>query len=740
MSETAVFPDLQADASADLQPNSQPQRNEALSVAQNARPEGQRLVTGAGEQLDELSTRLILNGPAALCAQDFKHLAAASSGQPLEAAALSLAESLEAWSKLDEDSFTRKLNEGVDQLRHLLSQPAPSTPVAEPYEPTAASTPVLSANSLAGDEELILEFITESNEHLGSIEGHMLALERDNQDAEILNAVFRAFHTIKGLAGFLEFGSIQALAHEVETLLDLARNSKLEVTPAVVDLILESTDIVRQELAGIQQRLAGGICPPSGVDGALLERIRAASQPEPVAASPPVKPKPRTTSKPKPMPELASPEPRASGATTATPSRSSAASQPAEPAASALPAATGGAAKAAMPPKAADSASIRIETGKLDQLMDLVGELVIAQTLIGHSPALTALTDARLLSDLTQLARITADVQRITTGMRMVPIGLQFQKTARVIRDLSRRAGKQILLETRGEDTEVDKTIAEELSDPLLHMVRNSIDHGIETPEERIAAGKDRVAQIRLAAYHQSGQIVISISDDGRGLNRERIFNKAVERGLIQPGAQLSDNEIFLLIFEAGFSTAEKVTDISGRGVGMDVVRRHVQALRGRIDVHSKQGEGTTFFLKLPLTLAIIEGLVVVVGDQRFIVPIFSVKEMFRPTADMLSTVQGVKEMVMVRGGLLPIIRLHQRFHKEPRTTLLTEGTLIVSEAEGHQFCLFVDDLIGKQEVVIKSLGSSFQHVVGIAGCAILGDGRVGLILEMHGIFKGRIQ
>ena len=694
------------------------------------------------EQIDDLATRLVLNGPSGLCAQDFTNLAEQNDYPAIAAAAHRIMRSFEGEQALEAVTFTQYLSNGLDKLRNLLSPPSPpAAPPPAPVMPVGAATtrtppPEL---SLGEDEDLILEFITESNEHLANIEAHMLALEKDNQDAEILNAVFRAFHTIKGLAGFLEFASIQSLAHEVETLLDLARNGELEVTPAVVDVILESTDVVRREFAGIRQRLAGNIPNPGMVDEALLQRIRNVSQAglsmqnqlfttgaKPIVITA-VKPlfandftfvdipaKPAALSKV--MPDVGP-----VGTLTINPVVRSTV-----PCSSLA--------------KLTDSASVRIDTGKLDQLMDLVGELVIAQTLIGHSPALTTLTDARLLCDLTQLARITAEVQRITTGMRMVPIGLQFQKTARVVRDLSRRAGKRILLETKGEDTEVDKTIAEELSDPLLHMVRNSIDHGIETSEERIAAGKDPVAHIRLAAYHQSGQIVISISDDGRGLNRERIFNKAVERGLIQAAAQLSDNDIFLLIFEAGFSTADKVTDISGRGVGMDVVRRHVQALRGRIDVHSKQGEGTTFFLKLPLTLAIIEGLVVIVGDQRFIIPIFSVKEMFRPTADMLSTVQGVKEMVMVRGGLLPVIRLHQRFHKKPRTTLLTEGTLIVSETEGHQFCLFVDDLIGKQEVVIKSLGSTFQHVVGIAGCAILGDGRVGLILEMHGIFRGKLQ
>jgi len=387
---------------------------------------------------------------------------------------------------------------------------------------------------------------------------------------------------------------------------------------------------------------------------------------------------------------------------------------------------------------AGDSKSIRIETAKLDQLMDMVGEMVIAQTLIRHSPVLGAVKNATLQGNLTQLARITADVQRITTGMRMVPIGMQFQKTARLVRDLARRAGKQILFEASGEDTELDKTIAEELSDPLLHMVRNSIDHGIEPTEERLALGKDPIAHIRVAAYHQSGQIVVSISDDGRGLNKEKILEKAHQNGLIPHGAQLADNEIFALIFEAGFSTAEKITDISGRGVGMDVVRRHVQKLRGRIDIQSKPGEGTTFYIKLPLTLAIIEGLVVVVGQQRYIIPIFSVREMFRPAPEILSTVHGTGEMVMVRGGLLPIIRLHRLFGTEPRTSRFTEGTLIVAESQGRHFCLFVDDLIGKQEVVIKSLGQRFKHVTGVAGCAILGDGRVGLILDMDGIYKGR--
>jgi two-component system chemotaxis sensor kinase CheA len=680
--------------------------------------------------IDELSTRLILNGAAALRAQDFIRLgeiAVECGSNEVAVLAVQIAEAIETAGDAASPDLMGVLSVGLVELRAVIdgtSTDLPSQSVKE--ESRVLETQKIGAtssgqmpvnNSLAGDEDLILEFITESREHLAAIEGQMLILERDNTDAETLNAVFRAFHTIKGLAGFLEFAAIQALAHEVETLLDLARTSQLVVTPYVVDVVLESTDVARHELAGIESRLAGRPAPASGVTEMLLQRIRETARGEVSAES-------ISLVMPDESQDISVTTPNGNDTsgfnTSVPPARSPLVKQVSEIA------------------KVPDSSSVRIDTGKLDLLMDMVGEMVIAQTLIGHSPALAAVKDARLLSDLTQLARITTDVQKITTGMRMVPIGTQFQKTARLIRDLSRRAGKQIVLETSGEDTELDKTIAEELSDPLLHMVRNSIDHGIETPAERIALGKDPVAHIRIEAYHQSGQIVVAISDDGRGLNREKILAKAQQNGLIHSGSQLSDGEIFLLIFEPGFSTAEKVTDISGRGVGMDVVRQHVQKLRGRIEIQSRAGQGTTFYLKLPLTLAIIEGLVVVVGTQRYIVPIFSVREMFRPTAEMLSTVQETGEMAMVRDMLLPVVRLHRRFEMEWGISDLTAGTLIVAESQGKQFCLFVDDVVGKQEVVIKSLGQSFKAIAGVAGCAILGDGRVGLILDIDGIYKGR--
>jgi len=689
-----------------------------LELAQNS------LLAQITEQIDELSTRLILDGSPALTAADFERLAQAA-GQAclvqLNDCALRLAASVAAAPAPPAPELTRLVGAGLEELRRLLGEaPVPLPEVSQgtldKAGPAESQPTVSEPKALAADEELIREFVTESSEHLATIESQLLILEKDNSATETLNAIFRGFHTIKGLAGFLEFASIQSLTHEVETLLDLARTAQIAITPSTVDVLLECTDVVRRELGAITRRLSGEALPPSTVDPALLDRVRLAAR-----------------ANPSPGEDADSPGPQ-----TAPP----AAPQPPQPATAAGlgPSVEGLLAEPARAERRPGSqSSVRIDTAKLDQLMDMVGEMVIAQTFIQHSSILESVKDPTLQRNLAQLARTTADVQRITTGMRMVPIGLQFNKTARLVRDLARRARKQIVFESSGEDTEVDKTIAEQIADPLLHMVRNSIDHGIESAEERVASGKDPVGHIRVSAYHQAGQIVVAVADDGRGLDREKILAKARQNGLIDPGASLPDNEIYLLIFEPGFSTAAKVTDISGRGVGMDVVRKHVQKLRGRIDIQTRAGEGTTFYVKLPLTLAIIEGLVVASGQQRYIVPIFSVKEILRPAQEMLSTVQGTGEMALVRGRLLPIVRLHRRFAIEPRSTRLTDGILIVTESEERAFCLFVDDLLGKQEVVIKSLGRRFKDVAGVAGCAILGDGRVGLILDIDGIYKGRI-
>jgi len=268
-----------------------------------------------------------------------------------------------------------------------------------------------------------------------------------------------------------------------------------------------------------------------------------------------------------------------------------------------------------------------------------------------------------------------------------------------------------------------------------MHMIRNSVDHGLETPAERVAAGKNPVGRIELRACHAAGQILIEVSDDGRGLNRTKIFNKAVANGLIVPTANLTDSECFQLIFRPGFSTAEQVSDVSGRGVGMDVVNKHLQKLRGNVEIQSTLGQGATFSLKLPLTMAIIDGLVVGIGSERYVIPIFAIKEMMRPVEGMVSTVEGRAEVVMIRDNILPLVRLHERFGIKPRSVKPEESVLVVTEANGRPFCLMVDELLGKQEVVIKSLGDRFRNISGIAGAAILGDGRVGLIVDVKGVF-----
>jgi len=374
--------------------------------------------------------------------------------------------------------------------------------------------------------------------------------------------------------------------------------------------------------------------------------------------------------------------------------------------------------------------AIKVDTGKLDSLIDLVGELVIAQSLVIQNPDLNQVHSELLTRDLAQLGSISKDLQRTAMSLRMVPIRSTFQKMQRLVRDLTGKVGKQVELVTAGEDTELDRTIVEEIGDPLVHMIRNSVDHGIEKPESRRQRGKPERGTVWLKAFYRGGNIVIEIKDDGNGLDRERIRAKALEKGLIKPESKMTDSEIFSLIFAAGFSTAENVTDLSGRGVGLDVVRRNIDKLRGKIEIQSAPGEGATFSIYLPLTLAIIDGLVVGVGGQRYIIPTLSVREAFQPRAEMINPVQGRGELVNVRGRLIPLLRLYEHLGVQPATTDPAQSIVIVVEAGSDARCLLVDQLLGKQEVVIKSLGETFRMNRHLSGAAILGDGCVGLILD----------
>ncbi|MCX6598422.1 MAG: chemotaxis protein CheA [Acidobacteria bacterium] len=627
--------------------------------------------------------------------------------------------------------------------------------------------------ALSQDPELVRDFIMESREHLQNIERSMLAIENDPNDVESIHGTFRAFHTIKGLAGFLEFAVIQEVAHEVETLLDMARNHQIELTGATVDVILASADHLNQQLNPLEKTLLGEPAPDAPEPHELLSQIRSILRGDNPAAAvePAVEAEPESTTA-EPMvtdtavpaitlpaaPELAFPmadEPVAALPPVAKPAAPVSATTPAAPPAPPKPTAPveiraaetkpeakapavtkAPAANAAPNASGGSMSSVKVDTGKLDYLVDMVGELVIAQSLVRHNPDLVALKNPSLMRTISQLGRITDEVQKTAMSMRMVPLETLFQKMIRLVRDLSRKAGKQIEMDIAGEDTELDRNIVEALADPLMHMVRNSIDHGIETSTQRAATDKPPVAKVKLHAAHQAGYIMITVGDDGRGMDRRKILAKARERGLVENGDNLSDNDVFNLIFEPGFSTAEQVTDISGRGVGMDVVKRQIQKLRGRIEIVSVLGKGTEFTLKVPLTLAIIDGLIVGVGEERYIVPIFAIKEMLRPTAEMISTVEGRAEIALIRGRVLPVVRLYRRFGVEPKSQDPEQSLIIIAEARGRDFCLVVDDLIGKQEVVIKSLGDGIRPVPGIAGGAILGDGRVGLILDMNGVFS----
>lgn len=377
-----------------------------------------------------------------------------------------------------------------------------------------------------------------------------------------------------------------------------------------------------------------------------------------------------------------------------------------------------------------ETSSIRVSIEKVDQMINLVGELVITQAMLAQTASqLDPVIFEKLLSGMSQLERNTRDLQESVMSIRMMPISFVFSRYPRVVRDLAAKLNKRVELKTVGENTELDKGLIEKIADPLTHLVRNSLDHGIEVPEKRVAAGKSAQGTITLRAFHQGGSIVIEVSDDGAGLNRGKILAKAKERGLpVSDG--MSDQEVWSLIFEAGFSTADTVTDVSGRGVGMDVVKRNIQSMGGRIDIESALGVGTRISIRLPLTLAILDGLSVAVGDQMFIVPLNYIIESMQPTAADIKTVSGHGRVVQVRGEYLPVIALHEVFNLHPNVTAVHEGILVILEAEGHKAALFVDDLIGQHQVVIKSLESNYRRVQGVSGATIMGDGKVALILD----------
>jgi len=573
--------------------------------------------------------------------------------------------------------------------------------------------------SLGEDVELLQGFIVESRDHLSTIEVKIVDLEQWPDDPEVLNAIFRPFHTIKGVAGFLNLRQINRLAHALEDMLDGARKGEIAVTSPFIDLILEGVDLLKAMIDDLEEAIKEGrttlkVFPVEE----FIKRIEGVGEPsekllgEILVEGGAVKKedveealKVQRTSPQKRIGEILVEEGKATARDVAH----------------------------ALREQRLSETTLKVEARKLDNLMDMIGELVIAQSMIRQNPTINSLNDPKLQKDLGQLFRITLELQKTALSLRMVPIKQTFQRMIRLVRDLAKKADKRVELRMYGEETEIDRNMVEEIYDPLLHMVRNAVDHGIEPPEERKEKGKPETGLIELRAYHKGGNIVIEISDDGRGLDRERILKKARERGLVGE-EELSDQEVLHLIFQPGFSTAEKVTEVSGRGVGMDVVKRVTEKLRGRVEIATVPDRGTTFTIRLPLTLAIIDGMVIRLGEERYIIPTLAIYETLRPSRGECFTVAGKGEIVKVRDELIPLVRLHHIFGL-PDGRPPWEALVVVVENEGKKRCFLVDEVLGKQEVVIKSLGEVFEGVRGVAGGAIMGDGRVGLILDVAGIF-----
>ncbi len=579
------------------------------------------------------------------------------------------------------------------------------------------------------DESLMRDFIAEGLEYIEEIEVNILNLENEPENKEYINTIFRPFHSIKGVASFLNLEKIRDLAHSLENLLDKARNDEISVTPALIDVVLDGADILKTLIGGLQDVLEGRKIDDGGIDiPSLKSRIKKIEQGFDAESAPKKigeiliddgviskEELEKTLQAVKATPEKKIGQALIEEGIVKPKQLSQALRKQAD--------------------QVSDMTTIRVDTSKLDDLIDMVGELVITQSMIQQDLNNQVNADKQLVRDISQFFRITSTLQQVSTTLRMIPIKQTFQRMSRLVRDLAKSSGKSISVELIGEDTEIDRNMVDEIYNPLVHMIRNSVDHGLEIPEERIKLGKPEKGLIQLKAYHRGGNIVIEISDDGRGLDKNKILQKALKNGMIQSEEGLSDQEIYKFIFLPGLSTAEKVTDVSGRGVGMDVVRQAIEKLRGKIEIESSVGAGTTFITRFPLTLAIIDGMIVKVGAESYILPTISIRQALRPTREAYTNIVGKGEMINAMGHLMPLLRLYEIFDIEPKHKEPWDGIVIVVDSESGSKCLLVDEIVGKAEVVVKSLGEGLKNIRGLAGGAILGDGRIGLIIDIEGLF-----
>ncbi len=576
------------------------------------------------------------------------------------------------------------------------------------------------------DMEILIDFVSEAEENLDTIEVNLIDLEQDPSNRDIINDIFRPFHTIKGVSGFLALTKINTLAHTTENLLDSARSGDFLINGIATDAILESVDALKNLLARVRQgTVAGFVQPDDDIDvaslrdklqklqvslakggkeplGEILVKKGAVSQENLDRALEFQKNRPD-----KKIGEIlveqknAAPKQVAAALMDQTVSKKQVAAQ------------------------------VKVSTDKLDDLVDYAGELVIAQSMLRQRTS----NDPLLTQSVSQLGQIVTNMQNIAMSMRMIPIKTTFMKMIRIVRDLSKKSGKEIALNMVGEDTEIDRNVVEALYEPMVHMIRNSCDHGIEEKSGRLGQGKPSQGNIYLRAYHKGGHIIIEIEDDGIGLDKDVILEKAKCTGLIAGDEQMTDAQIYDLVLQPGFSTAKEITDVSGRGVGMDVVKDGIAKFRGQLNIKSSKGVGTQFTISLPLTLAIIDGMLVGVDDEKYVIPTMAIQKAFKPDKKECFIVGGKGEMVKDRGSLISVIRLDEIYGSRPQKKAIWDSLVVVVESKDEKRALLIDELLGKDEYVIKSLGSNLEDVQGLAGGAILADGRVGLILDIHGIF-----
>lgn len=584
----------------------------------------------------------------------------------------------------------------------------------EVYEPD-----VLPVDS---DMSLVSEFVVESNEMLEAAEGALLALETEPENIEKVDTIFRAFHTVKGSAAYLGLKRLTELAHHAESLLSRMRDREIQCAGGYANLALRSLDMLKAMLSAIEGSSVG---TPMNLPASYAELMKILKNPEAAGVSGEADSQSAAT-----IQTIAAAENKAAETQSISVEKIIEDDLP-----SVINDKTGTFQNKAVSSDDAKKtqtvdSSVRVRTDRLDRLIDIVGELVIAQSMLAQDSTVVQGTYHELTRKISHAGKIVRELQDLSMGMRMIPLKTTFQKMARLVRDVSKKCGKQVEFETIGEDTEIDRNMVDFIADPLVHMVRNAVDHGIETPDKRTAAGKIATGKVKLSAFHAGGDVVVELTDDGAGLDKEKLVAKAIAKNLIESDKGMSENEIYRLIFAPGFSTADEITDVSGRGVGMDVVRRNIESLRGRVEITSEKGKGSIFTIRLPLTLAITDGMLVSVGSERYIVPTVNIHLSFQPNQKMLSSVTGRGELVSLRGELMPVFRLHQLFEVKGAIEDPTKGLLMIV-ADGRRRCaLLVDELLGQQQVVTKTLGQGVGKIQGVSGGAILGDGCVGLILD----------